>query len=164
MVEAQASADQAKPDLVNNPAYKRFIFVVGVKAALEAVNEQANILQDLAFAAETEGMRQRSLFAVEHRKMVDLVRDKYTEVEHHKLLYARKKKERDIHEGLLEKRKKDVAFYQQQLTTARNETAEHLKELRKLSDALFKERTELRDNTEANQQLEKDIRALEEGR
>jgi hypothetical protein len=156
--------DQAKPDLASNPAYKRFFIVVGVKAALEAVNEQAGILQELAFATDTEEMRQRSLFAVEHGKAVDLARDKKSEVEHHTLLLARKKKEREAHLATLENRKRDYALYEEQLAAERQNTADHLKELRKLSDQLFTGRTKLRDNTTANQQLEKDIRALEEGR
>lgn len=169
MVEVQSSGgtpapDAAKPDLVNNPAYKRFIIVVGVKAALEAVNEQSAILQELAFATQTERQRQRSLFAVEHRKMVDLVRDKKGEVDYHNLVLTNKKKERETHLDTLEKRKRDVEFYEKQLATERQKTAEHLIALRKLSNALFQERTHLRDNTLANQQLEKDIRALEEGR
>ncbi|MGH7170123.1 MAG: hypothetical protein ACRELF_01835 [Gemmataceae bacterium] len=165
MTPAQpAQGDQAKLDLVNNPAYKRFIVVVGVKAALEAVNEQASILQDLALETETERMRQRSLFAVEHRKAVDLVRDKKTELDHLKVLYARKKQERETHLTTLENRKVDVEKYEEQLAAARLKTAKHLEDLRKLSNQLFLDRTKLRDNTEANQQLERDIRALEEGR
>lgn len=156
--------EQAKADLANNPAYKRVFIVVGVKAALEAVNEQAGILQELAFATETEQMRQLSLFAVEHRKAVDLVRDKKTEVDQHNLLLALKKQERQTHLVTMEQRELDVKFYEEQLTAGRKQTSKHLADLRKLSDQLFVERTKLRDNTSANQQLEKDIRALEEGR
>jgi hypothetical protein len=160
-----AQGGQAKPDdLVTNPAYKRFFIVVGVKAALEAVNDQAGILQALTAETNGERLRQRSLFAMEHRKMVDLVRDKKTEVDQHALLYERKKQEADAHKATLEKRKLDVQRYQEELAAARRETAQHLEQLRKLSDMLFAEQTKLRDNAAANQQLEKDIRALEEGR
>jgi len=159
-----AQGAQAALDLVNNPAYKRFIIVVGVKAALDAVNEQASILQNLALEMEVERLRQRSLFAVEHRKAVDLVRDKKTEMDHHTLLRASKKKERETHLATLEGRKRDVAEYEKQLTAARQKTADHLKKVRELSAALFKERTDLRERTTENQQLEKKIRALEEGR
>ncbi|HTU20048.1 MAG TPA: hypothetical protein VMG10_18430 [Gemmataceae bacterium] len=167
MVEVTAPAQPAqsaaaKLDLVSNPAYKRFIIVVGVKAAVEAVNEQAGILQDLAFETATERMRQRSLFAVEHGKAVDLVLDKKTELDHYKLLLARKKTEREAHLATLEQRKVDVAKYEEQLVEARKATAKHLADLRKLSADLFSERTMLLTNSTTNQELEKQIRHLEE--
>jgi hypothetical protein len=39
-----------------------------------------------------------------------------------------------------------------------------LEQLRKLSDQLFAERVKLRENSDDNQKLEKQIRALESGR
>lgn len=155
---------EAKPDLVNNPAYKRFVVVVGVKAALEAVNERASILQALTFEAELERQRERGMFADEHRKVVDLVRDKKTEIDSHKLLLERKKSELETHQAALKKRERDVAFYQEQLTTARAKTAARLQELRKISDTLLRERVQLHKNTLENQDLEKEIRTLEQGR
>ena len=149
------------PDLVNNLAYKRFVVVVGVKAALEAVNEEAGIYQDIVAEVELERERERGMFALEHRKVVDLARDKKTEVEAHKLALARKNKEIETHETALLKRRLDVAYYREQLTTARSKTTGRLQQLRKLSDALFDERIKLHKNTLDNQKLEKDIRALE---
>jgi hypothetical protein len=168
MVEVMPSTAPAggevKPDLVNNPAYKRFVIVVGLKAALEAVNERASILQDLTFEAELERQRERGMFAEEHRKVVDLVRDKKIEVNSHKLLAERKKSELETHQAALKKRERDVAFYQEQLTTARAKTAARLQELRKISDTLLRERVQLHKNTLENQDLEKEIRTLEQGR
>ena len=140
---------------MNNPAYKRFIIVVGVKAALEAVNEQANILRDLAFETRDGTAAQRACSPWSIARWWTWCATSRPRWNDHKLLYARKKKERDIHEELLEKAESGCrSSIRSSWTTARNETAEHLKELRKLSDALFAERVKLRDNTEANQQLE----------
>lgn len=167
MVEVMPNAapgGEAKPDLVNNPAYKRFVFVVGVKAAVEAANDQAGILQDLAFQTGVERLRERSLFAVEHRKVVDLARDKQAKVDEHTSLLALKKKELETHEEALGQRRRDVKVYEEQLATERRQTVRRLEQLRQLSNSLFDERIKLRQNTEDNQKLEKDIRALEEGR
>lgn len=167
MVEVMPPAQgdgQAQPNLADNPAYKRFFIVVGVRTAVQAVNEQAGILQDIVAETAVERERERGLFIVEDRKEVGLVRRKKFEVDHHALLLASKKKELETHADTLAKRKQDVKAYEKQLAAERQKTAAHLQQLRKLSDKLFAERVQLRDLTRANQQLEKDIRALEEGR
>jgi hypothetical protein len=167
MVEVEAGASgggEAKPDLINDPAYKRFILVVGVKSATEAASQRAAFLQDLTFEAELERQRERGVFASEQRKVVDLARDKKAEVEAHTQLLARKQKEYETHQAALEKRKRDVALYEEQLATARGKTTARLQKLRGISDTLFRERVELHKNTMENQDLEKEIRALEKGR
>lgn len=153
-----------KPDLANNPAYKRFFIVVGVKAALEAVNEQAGILRELALETEAQRPGERGLFVLEHRKAVELARDKKAEIEQHKQLLEIKKKEQDAHAETLRKRGQDVKQYQDELAAERRQTARHLEQLRTLSDALFAERLKLRDSTQSLQELEHDIRALEQKR
>jgi hypothetical protein len=154
----------AKGDVTGSPAYKRFFIVVGVQAGVEAMNDQAGVLQGLVFETNTERQRERNLFAEEHRKVVDLVLDKKTDVDRHKLLLDQKKKEADAHAETLDRRKADIRFYEQQLEEARTEATRHLDQLRKVSDQLFVERIKLRENSEDNQKLEKQIRTLEEGR
>ncbi len=159
-----AAGGEAKLDLISNPAYKRFILVVGVQAAVEAVHDQAGILEDLAFEVGVERLRERGLFALEHGKAVDLVRHEKFAVDQHTALLAVKKQELEAHESALERRGQDVRVYQEQLAAARRETVRHLEQMRKLSNALFDERVKLRDRSEDNQKLEKEIRALEAGR
>lgn len=154
----------AKPDVRNDPAYKRFYIVVGVKSAVEAINDQANILQELSFEAQGERLRDRNLFAVEHRKAVSLVLDKKALVDHHTLLLDHKKQEREAHEVTLERRRQDIKAYEEQLAVERQKTAENLVQLNKLSEKLFAERVKLRENSDDNQKLEKQIRSLETGR
>lgn len=161
---APAGGGEAKLDLISNPAYKRFFLVVGVQAALEAINDQAGILEDLAFEVGVERLRERGLFALEHGKAVDLVRHEKFAVDQHTALLAVKKQELEAHESALARRSQDVRVYQEQLTAARRETVHHLEQMRKLSNALFDERVKLRNNSEDNQKLEKEIRALEAGR
>lgn len=151
-------------DLMGNPAYKRFVMVVGVEAAVEAVNDQAAILQEIASEIDLERDRERGLFSVEHRKELDVVLEKKDEVEKNNILLTVKEKQLATHEETLKKRRLDIQFYQNQLMTARQQTAQHLKEVRAMSDALHQERIKLRDNSENNQKLEKEIRTLETGR
>jgi len=165
MVEPLLEGDAAKNlDLMGNPAYKRFVMVVGVEAAAEAVNDQAAILQEIANEIDLERDRERGLFSVEHRQELDVLLEKKDEVEKNGILLAVKEKQLATHEETLKKRRLDIQFYQGQLTTARQETAQHLREVRAMSAALHQERIKLRDNTESNQKLEKEIRTLETGK
>ncbi len=154
----------AKGDVAGSPAYRRFFVVVGVKAGVEAINDQAGVLQGLVFETNAERQRERNQFADEHRKVVDLVLDKKTDVDNHKILLAQKKKEADAHAETLDRRKGDVVLYERQLEATRQETTRHLEQLRQVSDQLFAERIKLREKSEDNQKLEKQIRALETGR
>jgi hypothetical protein len=163
MVEVLTPAGAARPDL-SDPAYKRFFIVVGVKAAVEAVNDQANVLQGLTFQTQEERLRERNLFAFEHRKEVDLVLDKKAEVDQHAQTLALKKKEKELHDTALAARREDVKRYEEQLAKERQDTTRNLEQLRKLSERLHEERVKLRENSDDNQKLEKQIRALEEGR
>jgi hypothetical protein len=161
MVEVTGSG--AQPDL-SDPAYKRFFIVVGVKAAVEAVNDQAALLQTLTFETQAERLRERNLFALEHRKAVDLVLEKKAEVDQHAYLLNLKKKEREVHETALARRREDVKKYEETLAQERRQTVQNLQQLRTLSERLFAERLQLRQTSDDNQKLEKQIRALEAGR
>jgi hypothetical protein len=151
------------PDL-GDPNYRRVFVVVGVKAATEAVNDQAGILQALTFETQAERQRERNLFAAEHRKAVDIVLEKKADVDQLNLLLSVRKKEKDAHETALRRRREDVQKYEEQLAAERRKTTQNLEQLRKLSDRLFAERVKLRETSEVNQTLEKQIRALEAGR
>lgn len=164
MTEILLPPGDANLDLASNPAYKRFFIVVGVKAALEAINDQANVLQGLAFESASERLRERYIFADEHRKEVDLVLEKKVEVDEQKTILAQKKKEAEDHVTSLAKRRLDVKFYEDQLAVERRKTAKHLEEMRQVSDQLLAERVKLRNKFEDNQKLEKQIRTLEQGR
>jgi hypothetical protein len=159
--EAAGGAAAKQTNVWDDPKYKRFLNVVGVQAASQAVNDEAVLLKDIAGEVETARLRERGIFTIEHGKVVALVEEKSALLDTHNLLLDRKKKELATHEENLKKRQLDVEFYEKQLAAARKETAGHLKELRQMSDQLLQERVKLRDATQKNQQLEKDIRALE---
>jgi hypothetical protein len=159
--EAAGGAAPKQANLWEDPKYKRFLNVVGVRAAGQAVNDEAALLKDITAEVEVARVRERGIFAVEHRKAVDQAIEKSALLETHNLLYARKKKEYALHEENLKKREIDVKTYLDQLEVARKQTAGHLQELRQMSNQLLQERVKLRDATLMNQQFEKDIRALE---
>lgn len=159
----EVSGGKVNLDL-NDPAYKRFFIVVGIKAAVEAINDQANILQVLTFETQAERQRERNHFAVEHRKVVDLVLDKKAEVDQHELLLTVKKKEQEAHVRALTRRRQDVEEYEKQLAQERQKATQNLVQLNRLSGLLFDERVKLRETSDDNQKLEKQIRALEAGR
>lgn len=147
-----------------NPAYKRFVLVVGVPAAAEAVSEQAQTLDAIAAEIREERVRRRVRFAHEHHQAVALVQAKRLEVEDHQREAKRQNDEKNAHEDSLKKRRRDVESYKEELAAARKKTEEQLQILRKMSDALYAQRLKLRDAAGKNLQLEKQIRALEEGR
>lgn len=160
----EAAGAAPKLDLMENPQYRRFITVVGVREAVRAVNDEAALLKEMAVEVEQLGKRDLLTFAAQHHKVVDMVQDKARLVERHGLALARKQKELETHAADLSRRRLDVEYYNKQLEQARRDTAGHLKELRAMNDALFNERVKLREATEKNQQLEKDIRKMEMGR
>lgn len=164
MVEILSPPAANAPPSLRDPAYQRFFIVVGVKSAVEAVNDQANILQGLTFETKADRQRERDLFALEHRKAVSLVLDKKTAVEQHNTLLAIKKTEKERHDVALESRRLNVKEYEEQLAAERQKTVHNLALLRQLSDQLFDERVKLREKGEDNQKLEKEIRTLETGR
>lgn len=160
----EAAGAAPKLDLMENPQYRRFITIVGVREAVRAVNEEAALLKEMTVEVSQLGKRDLLSFAAQHHKVIDMIQDKAQQVERHGLALARKQKELETHAADLNRRRLDVKYYEEQLAEARKDTASHLKELRSMSDALFSERVKLRDATEKNQQLEKDIRKLEVGR
>ncbi len=164
MPDEQPGGAAAKLDLLENAGYKRFLTVVGVRSAVQAVNDEARLLNEIAAEVRVHRLRERGLFAQEHRKVVAMIQDKAAELVVHTVLLDLKKKELGDHEEDLKKRRLDVKFYQEQLDAARQETAAHLKDVRGMSDALFAEQIKLRNATLTNQELEKQIRVLEQGR
>ncbi len=157
-------ADRNAQPSLDDPAYKRFFIVVGVKAAVEAINDQAMVLQSLTFETRAERQRERNIFAVEHRKAVSLVLDKKASVDQHTILLGIKKKEKEAHDVALEGRRRNVKEYEEQLAAERRKTAHNLELLHKLSAQLMDERVKLRETGDDNKKLEKQIRALETGR
>jgi hypothetical protein len=169
LVDQPAGSVPANQDYVlANPTYKRFLTVVGLKAGIQAIHDQAQTLGDVAdYVAgglDLERKRERTLFAMEHEKLVEQVRERAADVAATAALLDRRQKQLVAHEEELKKRRLDVATYEKDLDAARKDTQEQLTQLRQLSDLLYTERLKLRGASSRSQGLERDIRILEEGR
>src|SRR5262249_22343343 len=71
---APAEGEQAQ-DVLDTPAYKRFVVVVGRRAAASAVDNQATALAQLTRDTDDALAAGRSAFAAQHGRMVTRVRD-----------------------------------------------------------------------------------------
>jgi hypothetical protein len=144
--------------------FQRLVTIVGLRTVGQAIRDEAQSLAALIPGVETERGRERTLFAVEHKKLLDQIREKAQQVAADTELLKRKEDQRSAHAEQLRKRAKEVKDYEEELAKSRTETAERYQELRKMTADLYKIRVELRDKAKNNQDLEKEIRSLEAGR
>jgi hypothetical protein len=153
----------APPDADKNleDVYRRYITVVGLQHAPLAVQKEAANLAALATEVEKARGRERTLFAIQHEKLLAQIFERAAQVEAKNAELLRKQQLQVAHEEELKKRKRDVKQYSEELDASREATAKRLAILREMSDNLFKERVKLRNKTEENQKLEKDIRQME---
>jgi hypothetical protein len=153
--------DDSKADLTASPVYDRYLTVVGLDAAVPAIHDAADNLAELARQVDGERTQERGLFALEHRKLLNRIIEMAEQVATDRAVLGRKQQQQVTHEEELKKRRREVADYENELKEERRLTAEQMAQLRKMTDELFAERVKLRNATEDNQKLEKQIRALE---
>jgi hypothetical protein len=159
-------AQPGPENLEENAIYRRFLTVVGLRQAVQAVqDEYANlktITPSLIEAVETTRSRDRSLFAAENDRLIDLIVERAAKVKEEAAALVSAQQRVADHLEQLKKRRRDVKQYQDELAETRAATMKSLGELRKMSADLFKGRVDLRDKTDENQKLEKEVRQLEE--
>ncbi len=159
----EARGAQPGPDnLDENPVYRRFLTVVGLHQATLSVREEAGNLEKLAWEVETARGRDRSLFAAENDILLVWIRERAARVESEAALLVRTKQLVDEHLEQVKKRRRDVEQAMKELREAQAATMKELKDLRQKTADLFGKRLELRNNTDENQKLEKEIRKLED--
>jgi hypothetical protein len=163
-VTAVPAPPGAAEDLTNDPAFRRFVSVVGVRAAVEAVREQADALAQIAAELRSEWGREQATFAVRHARVLDRVRERAAQVDAENAEIKRLNELVVAHEEQLKKKRLTVKNYKDELAEARDQTDKDVKELRDLAALLHQERIKLRDAMDNNQKIEKQIRTLEEGR
>jgi hypothetical protein len=160
------NAEEASPPgaagLTEDPAFRRFVTVVGVRAAVGSVHDAAGGLAVVAGQVQVQRGREVRLFARRHAVLLDRVRDRARLVETEASQLRRRQELVTAHEEELKKRRRDVEQHVEELAKQRKETAERVATLRDLADRLFKDRVALRQAMQNNQQMEKQIRALEE--
>jgi hypothetical protein len=164
-VPEQQAAPQGQPQgLADAPNTRRFLTVVGLREAVQAVDAQAQTLAQIGEELAAERSRDMSQFAKAYTAELGGVRQRAQEVADHAADLQRKNEQTAAQDVLVKKRQSEVDSYKSELADSRKQTAARLQELRTMSDALFRERIKLRDATRENQKLEKDLHKLEEGR
>jgi len=157
--------DPSAPDLLKPELFRRYVAVVGLNVAAEPIYKEAETLLRIAGEVDpTERSRNHSLFEKEHRTALARSFELADQVEENRVRLLAEQEEKRRHEVQLKERQIEVNNVKEELNKSREETALRLAELRGKMDSLFKIRVELRDATQENQKLEKDIRALEAGR
>jgi hypothetical protein len=164
-VPEQQAAPQGQPQgLADVPKGRRFLTVVGLREAVQAVDAQAQALAQVRDELAAERTRDMGLFAKAHEALLADVRLRAHQVADHAADLRRKNEQLNAQDVLVKQRQSEVDSYKAELDASRKQTAARLKELRTMSQALFEERIKLRDATRENQKLEKDLHKLEEGR
>src|SRR5262249_16802149 len=164
LVEVMPPQQQAQGQPVpvwQDPAYKRFLWVVGLEQAAKALEVQGQKLNRIGLEERQEIESDRKLFAIIHTDMVRQIRERAATVAEKTDELQRVKTEADERGKLVTRRKEDVRIWQEQLDMARQDTEERVKELRARTDELYKIRVKVRDSTQLNQEYESEIRKLE---
>jgi hypothetical protein len=151
-------------DPAQSPDYTRAITVVGLQAAVNEVNDQAQVLARMTSEVEAEQDRELIAFQLAHGGLIDELRQRAAEVAAANDTLRRTQDHLGQEDALVKKRERDVKDYRIAIDDARQETAKRLKELQTMSQSLYNEQVKLRDATGKNQELLQTIRKLEENR
>jgi hypothetical protein len=151
-------------DLLNNPAFKRFVTVVGLEKAKTAVSEQAQMLYRIGNELGLARQRERDAFAVAHQDLLHELEGRAVHLEEEKTQLRRLEAQVADQGQAVAKRKRDVKQYEDELGQARAETDKQLKKLQGMTQALHEVRVQVRDALAKNAQYERDLRELEAGR
>jgi len=145
-------------------AYNRFVTVVGLTWAVSEAGDAADVEKRVAAELSLERGREQDAFALADRALVDLLQQQASSLEALTTDLARGKKQLDDQKALVARREKDVKQYQTELTESRQQTADRIKELRTMSQALYELRLRVRDAQGRNQEYERKIRKMERDR
>ncbi len=164
MVEALLPEGAAEKGVFASPDYVRFIYVVGLSAAVREINDQARRLQLLGEELQSARRLERGEFADAHRALIDELQGRAVTLQYSMELLTKKQQQLADEETVVMRRKDDVKQAQDKLTEARAATDKQMAELRQKSDALYKLRIDGRDLLGENLELERQIRGLEKNR
>jgi hypothetical protein len=157
-------ADPINADLWQSPTYTRALTVVGLEAAVNEMEAQAQrlnrISRDLADLLQGE----RGRFIAENKELIDQLQREALHVKSLNDLLTQKKEQAEKQEELVRQREADIKAVSAELATARQNTDKTLKELQTLGQSLFDARVKLREGIANNQQLEQKLRDVEKNR
>jgi hypothetical protein len=149
-------------DLYQSQGYKRFVTVVGRRAAATAIDNQASALASLSRETEEVLAAGRSTFAEIHGRMTTHASDLFDALQRDKAALELQRNQTARQQELVNESDRHVKDLQGQLSAARKKTRDDLNKQEKLEKALLDADRKLRDANDKNQGLEKTIRKLEE--
>jgi hypothetical protein len=165
LTEDEAGGQEgAKTAPEQTQAFQRFLVVVGLQNGIRAINENAQTLARISYELGIEMDRERGDFAAAQQEFLALVQDEASRYGALRTLLEHKRNQVNKQQELVQQRTREIQKLQDEIAAARQATASQREELKKMSQGLFELRLQLRDATEKNQELEKTIRGLEEGR
>jgi hypothetical protein len=154
--EGGAAQPGANPDLEQTQAFRRFLTVVGLQNGIRAINENAQTLARISYELSVEMDRERSDFAAAQQDFLAIVQDQASRYAALNALLEHKRAQAAQQKALVDQREKEIKMLQEEIASARQGTAAKREELKKMSQALFELRLQLRDATTKNQEFEKD--------
>ncbi len=140
-----------KGTMVDLPAYKRFIAVVGVQSAVKAVNEQTLALQDVIGDLNARIAEERTDFYDRHDRTIRSLEDRANEIESLTLRLDEIKKQAAEQADRAKAEIVRVTEYVTDLKKSRDETAARMTQLQTLTDELNKVRIRIRDAIRNNE-------------
>ena len=153
--------DAADKGVTGSPDYDRFLHVVGLRAGVQEIGDQAKAAQVLGEELQAERERERGEFTTAHNKRIDQLKDQAVRLHNAGDLLDRTNALLDKQKETTQNQQTKVDAAENELVAARVKTDAALAELRKTSDSLFKMRNDGRDLLGVNLDLEKQIRDLE---
>jgi hypothetical protein len=161
-VLAAAEGQAADSPLADSPVYKRFVVVVGLKAAAQAVDNQAAALARMAQEAEDVLVANRSAFAAVHGRLVSRIQDLSDQLQRAQAALDVQRNQVDRQDQVVKEREVQVKNLEARLAAARKATTEELAKQNKVQEAVLEAQRKLRDANQTNQELLRKILSLEE--
>jgi hypothetical protein len=161
LAEEGAAGEEAKADLSQTPAFRRFLVVVGLEHGVREINQAAQTLARITYELENEMERDLSDFADAQQELLTVVQDQASRYEVRRAMLEHKRNQLATQQELVRKRQAEITRLEGEIATARQATVAQREELKKMSQGLFDLRLQLRDATTKNQELEKKLRELE---
>ncbi len=160
----QQEENAAQLDLLASRAYNRFLAVVGLSAAVRAVDERALVLQTFYDNVDARITRDRNSFLAAQRSLLEQIKDLQGKVEVQKLFLKEQSDLAAREKSLTAARQETLTKLQTDLADAQAATKKALDRQAEMEQKLFTSRKDFRNAFRKNEELEKQIRELEKGR
>jgi len=162
LTDVLATAEgQPTESLADSPAYKRFVVVVGLKTAAQAVDNQAAALARMAQEAEDVLTANRSAFAAVHGRLLARIQDLSEQLQRAQAALDVQRNQVDRQDQVVKDREVQVKNLEARLAAARKATTEELAKQSKVQKAVLEAQRKLRDANQTNQGLLRQILSLE---